>query len=363
MFFHIPITSTILIPDKNNANRNRISILGFGLANIFGSRYEIIRELGIGGFSCIYAARDSSDGKDSAVKIVAMGTHNNQEMKQIGREILIQKATLNHSNIVKYDECWLETFDQLPGNVRLDVSRNMSNSLIPIKYCVCMKMKIYDGSMTDWIEKRNNEFFNALEYVGALVTIRTDDKINRGFPNEQITKLLKYFDDILNAVSYYQNLKYRDGNGKDKEGIIHRDLKPRNILYDVERDTFLISDFGLARFYTETKSMTNIKATALYTAPEQWGITRYKKNVDYYALGIILFELLYPQSKDELKMNVEIIRDKHRLPDQMHVSLSELSLMITKMVNENADERPTLDDILETVQSCLYKLKSEHPRQ
>src|SRR5688500_13676956 len=74
-------------------------------------------------------------------------------------------------------------------------------------------------------------------------------------------------------------------------GIVHRDLKPGNIFSDV--GLVKIGDYWLSNFISasrgsgQTESVGNVH----YMAPEVAN-GRYGKEIDIYALGIILYEML-----------------------------------------------------------------------
>ncbi|KZV68745.1 kinase-like protein [Peniophora sp. CONT] len=71
--------------------------------------------------------------------------------------------------------------------------------------------------------------------------------------------------------------------------IVYRDLKPENIL--LARDGHIkIADFGFAK-YVPTVTWT-LCGTPDYLAPEVVNQRRYNKSVDWYALGILIFEML-----------------------------------------------------------------------
>jgi tRNA A-37 threonylcarbamoyl transferase component Bud32 len=86
----------------------------------------------------------------------------------------------------------------------------------------------------------------------------------------------------------------------NEKGIIHRDLKPENVfLVDVRDEPFRVKllDFGIAklannRLPADRTSTGQIIGTPIYMAPEQARGGPIDHNVDIYALGGMLFELL-----------------------------------------------------------------------
>ncbi|KAG6830431.1 hypothetical protein H0H92_000734 [Tricholoma furcatifolium] len=71
--------------------------------------------------------------------------------------------------------------------------------------------------------------------------------------------------------------------------IIYRDLKPENILLNQDGH-IKVADFGFAKSCT---SVTwTLCGTPDYLAPEVVNQQRYNKSVDWYALGVLIFEML-----------------------------------------------------------------------
>ncbi|CAD8048911.1 unnamed protein product [Paramecium primaurelia] len=75
-----------------------------------------------------------------------------------------------------------------------------------------------------------------------------------------------------------------------QNGIIHRDLKPENLVFD--KDGFLhLTDLGVARLNKESVA-NDTSGTPGYMAPEVMCKMEHSYPVDYYALGVILYEIL-----------------------------------------------------------------------
>ena len=92
--------------------------------------------------------------------------------------------------------------------------------------------------------------------------------------------------------------------------IIHRDLKPENLIFD--KEGFLkLTDFGIAKIYNKkVDNSSETSGTPGYMAPEVLCGLNHNQCVDYYALGIILYEIMMKKrpyngrSRRELKEKV-----------------------------------------------------------
>ena len=106
------------------------------------------------------------------------------------------------------------------------------------------------------------------------------DRIDKQIiPQNQVWSIINQ---ILQGIEYIHSRK-----------LIHRDLKPSNILFALD-NTVRIGDFDLVSAFGEDKIENNEEVgTILYMSPEQINRQSYNQKVDIYAIGIILFELLY----------------------------------------------------------------------
>ena len=116
------------------------------------------------------------------------------------------------------------------------------------------------------------------------------------------------------------------------KGIIHRDLKPERLLFDSKGYLHLIG-FCLSFECKKGETITNTSGTPHYMAPEAIINKPHDFMVDYYALGVILYELTMGErpykgsNRKELKEDLfshEINLTDDDIPEGWDTSIADL---------------------------------------
>lgn len=72
---------------------------------------------------------------------------------------------------------------------------------------------------------------------------------------------------------------------------MHRDLKLENILVD-DNGYIKIIDYGLAKIMPSSELATSYCGTPEYLAPEMVSLVGHDMTVDWWALGVLIYEML-----------------------------------------------------------------------
>ncbi|MCU0484853.1 MAG: bifunctional serine/threonine-protein kinase/formylglycine-generating enzyme family protein [Anaerolineales bacterium] len=197
-------------------------------------RYQVLEEIGRGGFSIVYRAENTTLKKPVALKLLLPMYFSDPASIQRFIKEARAAAGLNHPRIVRV----------------LD------------------------------LDEDQGRLFMALEYMpGGDLRRRLQDGSHPSF--RQSAAILA---DIAEALDYAH-----------AQGIVHGDVKPGNILLDAQGRARL-GDFGVLRAVKESSSGSSsgeeTGGTAHYIAPEQAEGKLPTPRSDQYALGVVAYELL-----------------------------------------------------------------------
>jgi serine/threonine-protein kinase len=203
------------------------------LRRALGDDYELLEEIGAGGFGRVYRARDLALERDVAIKVLhPQLTADPGVMERFRREAQLA-ARLRHPNIVSI----------------LDIMGRAGLTWYTMEYV--------PGSNLAQVVQRHGTF--SLDQTERLLT------------------------EALSALEHAHNM-----------GLIHRDLKPENML--IEPDGRLrITDFGLAlalRGGARFGGATSRSGTPQFAAPEQLLGERVDQRADLYSLAAVVYFVL-----------------------------------------------------------------------
>jgi predicted Ser/Thr protein kinase len=250
-------------------------------------KYKILGVLGKGGMGIVYRGLDPDIERDVAIKTIRLDSFVDGPEKEemLNRAIREAKAAgrLNHPNIIT----------------------------------------IYD------VFREDDLTFIVMQYVDGQ-TLQALIESGKVFSPEDVIAVLKPVAEALDFA--HQN------------GIVHRDIKPANILIDKAGTPFL-ADFGVARMETSTMTGPGTTiGTLSYMSPEQIMGKTADGRADFFALGVILYELLAgrkPFMGDNLSTIVyKIVHEEpQRVTDINQSLLPGYEEVIRRALAKNPDER------------------------
>jgi serine/threonine protein kinase len=256
----------------------------FQPGNSFGPRYKIVKTLGAGGMGRVFLARDLELNIDVALKVIRPELLQNEKALERFKNELIVARRVSHKNVVR----------------------------------------IHD------IGEVNGLKYLSMTYIAGK-SLKEALKQSGGF---EIDRAIQVFTQICEGVS-----------SAHEEGVLHRDLKPANVMLD-ENDRVYITDFGVAKWLDSPDETGTglLLGTPAYLSPEQtWG-ERPDARSDIYALGLVLYEILYGSLPFDQEKAVAF---KSRLPADFDTKIRKalpavpryLIAILKKCLDPNRTER------------------------
>ncbi|MEX0818936.1 MAG: serine/threonine-protein kinase [Pirellulaceae bacterium] len=218
------------------------------------------------------------------------------------------------------------------------IQRNMDVEVRGVTQCINLKhpnlVSLFDIKYDD-----EGQAWVVMEYVAGDSLKDALDRNPNGMP---VSDVLDWFQGIARGVAYLHD-----------QGIVHRDLKPGNIFLD--GDIVKIGDYGLSKYISCSRrsGQTESVGTFHYMAPEI-GKGVYGKEIDVYALGIILFELLTGRVPFEGESSQEIIM-KHLTadPDLSSIPTAFRSVIQRTLLKDPEQRTSSVSELLaEVVDAC-----------
>ena len=200
-----------------------------------GQQYQLEAEIGRGGMSVVYQARDIRLNRPVAIKVLPPELSYDPSIRTRFTREAQTSAQLAHGNIVP----------------------------------------IHDVG-----EREGIAYF-----VMSLVTGGNLAGLLAREPRQSIDEVRRLLSEIADALEYAH-----------LRGVIHRDIKPDNILLDGTSGRAMVTDFGIARAIEAGTRLTitgNAVGTPTYMSPEQaMGEREVDGRSDLYSLGVIGYQML-----------------------------------------------------------------------
>ena len=177
----------------------------------------------------------------------------------------------------------------------------------------------------------STKFYLGLEYVSGGELFQHVLKSG----GLQVSEVRFYLSEIVLALHYLHT-----------HGIVYRDLKPENVLLDSEGHVKL-TDFGLSKELDSFNGASTFCGTMEYIAPEIAERKPYGYEVDWWAVGILAYEMVLQRTpfRDERQSKTldNIVNSEPEFCDGFDALLKDI---ITLLLKKDPNKRARYEDVV-----------------
>lgn len=276
--------------------------------------------LGSGSFGCVYEALDQKKIEPTAaLKIMTVESEPQDEI-QYGKD---------------REACLKNKLDNVIGEIRRMIRFRDYPNFVAYHEFDYFPIRDNRGNLLGY------DILIRMEKLRSL----SDDSLDRWKTHGKITE-----EEVIRlGIDICTGLK----DAGREAAFMHRDIKPDNIFVS-GRGVYKLGDLGISGMNQSKRD--SICGTPVYMAPEIWFGRGYHADVDLYALGLVMYELLngalpFENMSDALAMRLGGIT----IPRLTSIN-AELADIIARAVEFKPEKRwQTASDMLEALQTCGKK--------
>ncbi len=203
------------------------------------------------------------------------------------------------------------------------LNNNLEIELRGVRQCLNLKhpnlVTIFDIK-----QDGDNDHWVIMEFVSG----RGLYEVLRDYPNGMpLEEVLFWLGGITAGLSFLHD-----------RGIVHRDLKPANVFQDP--GGVKIGDVGLSKYISESRrsAQTQSVGTVYYMAPEV-AKGRYGREVDVYAMGIMLYEMITGKVPFDGQTTAEILMKHLTAEPDLSCLPAEMRPVLAAALEKDPDQR------------------------
>lgn len=265
---------------------------------VLGGRYQLVEKIGRGGMAEVWAAKDTTLGRNVAVKIMLPQFASDPDFVTRFRHEAAAAANLMSPNIVN----------------------------------------VYDHGHDGDIQ------YIVMEYVPGQ-DLKHLIQAQGFLPSKAAAKI---------GAQVCQALK-----SAHNQDIIHRDVKPQNIMIQPD-GSVKVMDFGISRAKNSTEQKTQVVlGTAQYVSPEQAQGFDLTAASDIYSLGIVLYEAVTGQlpfdGDDAVSVAIKQVEEEPVLPSHLNRNVDPAleAIIMKALAKDPADRFQSVQEMYAALDSFI----------